>query len=102
MQTNFQVQWVPLPAEREGEWRHAIELIAEIIKEYAKTMSLELTQNQYRFAWLVPGDSETHYGSFLFSAPAEARDTEVAMKKTFGEYIIWLEDREHNRVDIPR
>jgi hypothetical protein len=101
MQTNFQVQWVPLPAEREGEWRHAIELIAEIIKEYAKTMSLELTKNQYRFAWIFPGDTETHYGTFLFDDPADARSTQGAMQMLFRNAVIWLEDREHNRVEIP-
>lgn len=102
MQTDFRIEWVPLPAEREGEWRHAIELIAQIIKEYAMTMNLESNQNQYRFVWIDPNKQGTQYGAFLFNSPAEAKDTEVALKKTFGEYIIWLEDREHNRVEIPR
>ncbi len=101
MQTNFQVQWVPLPAEREGEWRHAIELIAEIMKGYFMDMQIEET-NQYRFAWIFPGDTETHYGTFLFDDPAQARSTFGAMQILFRNAVIWLEDREHNRVDIPQ
>jgi len=101
MQTDFQVEWVPLPAERAGEWRHTIELIAEIIKGYYMTLQIDQT-NQYRLAWIDPSKEDTQYGTFLFNTPAEAKDTEYAMKKTFAEFIIWLEDREHNRVDIPQ
>jgi hypothetical protein len=36
------------------------------------------------------------------STPAEARPTEAAMKNAFSDYVIWLEDREHNRVEIPK
>lgn len=58
--------------------------------------------NEYRFAWLEPGKADVQYGSFLFNEPAEARDTNATMKKAFGDYVIWLEDREHNRVEIPK
>jgi hypothetical protein len=100
MQTDFQVQWVPLPAEREGEWRHAIELIAQIMKGYFMEMKLAET-NQYRFAWVFPGETQPHYGTFLFDDPAEARSTQCAMQMLFRDAVIWLEDREHNRVQIP-
>lgn len=101
MQTDFQVQWVSLPAEREGEWRHAIELIAEIMKGYFSQMQPD-EMNQYRFAWIFPGESETQYGTFLFSDPAEARSTQSTMQSMFCTAVIWLEDREHNRVEIPK
>jgi|CXWL01.1.fsa_nt_gi hypothetical protein len=101
MQTDFQVEFVPLPAEREGEWRQAIELIAEIMKGYFMNMQIAET-NQYRFAWIFPGDAETHYGTFLFDDPADARGTQNTMQMMFRNAVIWLEDREHNRVEIPR
>jgi hypothetical protein len=99
MQTDFRIEWVPLPAEREGEWRHAIELIAQIIKEYAMTIS---TTNTYRFAWIDPNKQGTQYGAFLFNSPAEAKEPMKIMKKLFRDFVIWLEDREHNRVEIPK
>jgi len=102
MQTDFRVEWVPLPAEREGEWRHAIELIAQTIKEYANTMNFDLTQNQYRFAWLDPRKEGTQYGTFLFNSPAEAAVSANVMQMLFRDFTIWLEDREHNRVEMPR
>jgi hypothetical protein len=69
MQTDFRVEWVPLPAEREGEWRHAIELIAKTIKEYAMTMNFESTQNQYRFAWIDPRKEGTHTARSCLEIP---------------------------------
>jgi hypothetical protein len=101
MQTDFRVEWVPLPTGREGEWRNAIELIAEIMKGYFMEMQFE-DLNEYRFAWIDPNKQGTQYGSFLFNDPAEARPTEAAMKNAFSDYVIWLEDREHNRVEIPK
>lgn len=100
MQTRFQVEWVPLPAEREGEWRHAIELIAEIMKGYF--LNMQVQENKYRFAWTFPGKTETHYGTFLFDDPAHARSTQSAMQMLFCNAVIWLEDRDHNRVEISK
>ncbi len=66
-------------------------------------MQPQITEtNLYRFAWLKPGETETQYGSFLFNEPADARDAEKAMQKAFAGFVIWLEDQEHNRVQIPR
>jgi hypothetical protein len=100
MQTNFKTMWVPLPAGRESEWRHAIELIIETMKKYFMDMQSD-EANQYRLAWIDPNKTDIQYGAFLFNSLAEAKDTEFAMKKTFGDFIIWLEDREHNRMEIP-
>lgn len=100
MQTDFKVEWVPLPAERESEWRHAIELIAEIMKGYAMHVQAQPAVNRYRFAWIDPRKKGTQYGTFLFNSPEEAKAPKNAMQIMFRDFIIWLEDREHNRVEI--
>lgn len=99
MQTDFKVQWVPLPAEREGEWRQSIELIAQIMKGYAMTVQ---TDNQFRFVWIDPKKEGIQYGTFLFNEPAQAKEPFKALKKLFSSFTIWLEDRDHNRVEMPR
>ena len=100
MQTDFQVQWVPLPAERQSEWRHAIELIAEIMKGYVMQIQTQHTVNRYRFAWIDPRKEGRQYGTFLFNTPEEAKAPKEAMKTMFSDFIIWLEDDQHNRVEI--
>lgn len=65
-------------------------------------MEMKIPQtNQYRFAWMFPGKTETHYGTFLFADPAEARSTYLTMQAFFCGAVIWLEDREHNRIELP-
>jgi hypothetical protein len=97
MQTDFRIEWVPLPAERAGEWRHAIELIAQIIKEYAMTLS---TDNLYRFAWTDPEKEGAQYGAWLFNSPAEAKEPLKVMQMLFRSFTIWLEDRNGKRVVV--
>ena len=97
MQTDFRVEWVLLPAERQGEWRHAIELIAEIIKEYVMTIE---TTKKYRFVWRFNAQSEIHYGSFLFDDPADAITTHNALKTMYPVVEIWLEDNAGNKIEL--
>jgi len=57
-------------------------------------------QNDYRLAWINPQVKGTQYGTYLFNQPTEASTAIKLLKKTFPDYVIWLEDREHNRVNI--
>jgi len=57
---------------------------------------------KYRFVLYNPFKRHTIEGNFLFEAPVDARDTQLALKETHVEYEIWLEDRDGNRVAIPR
>jgi hypothetical protein len=57
---------------------------------------------KYRLAWINPDMQGTQYGEYLFDVPSGARDTKAAMKKMFPDYVVWLEDHEHNRIEIPR
>lgn len=59
-------------------------------------------QCKYRLVWYCPDIRDAQYGKFLFMDPAEARGAEVAVKKTYPDYVVWLEDRDGNRVAIPR
>lgn len=89
MQTNFHVQWVPLPAEREGEWRHAIEMIAKIIKVEFDRM--DRTPFPYRLAWQDPSTGCTYQGTPLFQTPEDAKETKAALESMFPTCEVWVE-----------
>lgn len=57
-------------------------------------------QNDYRLAWVNPAVKGTQYGTYLFNEPKEASTAIKLLKKQFPNYIIWLEDREHNRIPV--
>jgi len=57
--------------------------------------------NQYRFVWVDPKKPGVQKGIFLFNDPSQAKEPLKAMKTLFSNFIIWLEDRENNRVEIP-
>lgn len=54
---------------------------------------------RYRLAWILPASTETQYGSFMFDIPAEAEQAKRVMQTAFGDIIVWIEDREHNRIE---
>lgn len=60
--------------------------------------------NQFKFRFMIynPFKRESIPGDFLFDEPKYARDTEIALIKCFPDHEIWLEDRDGNRVAIPR
>jgi hypothetical protein len=57
-------------------------------------------QNQLRFVWNNPEKEGIQYGTFLFNDPQDAEPALIAMRKEFPDCVIWLEDREHNRIQI--
>lgn len=57
-------------------------------------------QNEYRLVWNCLEKRGTQYGTFLFNDLMEAIPALSAMRKRFPDYVIWLEDREHNRIKI--
>jgi hypothetical protein len=57
---------------------------------------------KYRLAWISPDMCEPEYGKYLFDLPEGAADTVRALKSIFPDRVVWLEDHEHNRIEIPR
>lgn len=56
--------------------------------------------NKYCLAWV---DSNTHKygkGTFLFNEPQEAKTTIEQVQQQFPSYLIWLEDRESNKIEV--
>jgi len=56
--------------------------------------------NEYRLAWINPKSGNTDYGTFLFNEPKEATPTVAELKAAYPGLVIWLEDHEHNKVEI--
>lgn len=57
-------------------------------------------QNEYRLVWNNPNLKGVQYGAFLFNTRTEFEPALDALRKNFPDYVIWVEDREHNRVDV--
>ena len=66
----------------------------------AQQTKTKTDQNEIRFVWNNPEKKGIQYGTFLFNNAEEARPALLAMKREFPNCIIWLEDREHNKVHI--
>lgn len=58
--------------------------------------------NQFHLVWINTITSETGEGTFIFTEPADARDSIAIMRDQFPHCEIWLEDREHNKIEIPK
>lgn len=56
--------------------------------------------NKYRFVWINPDLQGIQYGTFLFNSPEDASPAKNAMEQNFPDYVIWLEDREHNKIEM--
>jgi hypothetical protein len=57
--------------------------------------------NEYHLVWIDPNKPAiTNKGTYLFNSPEEARTTIQEMEKSFPTFVIWLEDRECNKVEI--
>lgn len=52
-----------------------------------------------RLAWILPSSAETQYGSYMFDTPQEAEKAMHVMQAAFSDIIVWIEDREHNRIE---
>jgi len=59
-----------------------------------------VNENEMRLVWTCPKVEGVQYGAFLFNTKEEARGTLLRLKHAFPEYVIWVEDRESNRIDI--
>lgn len=57
-------------------------------------------QNEYRLVWTSPKLKDVQYGSFLFNSREEFEPALDGLRRHFSDYVIWVEDREHNRVDV--
>ena len=56
--------------------------------------------NEYRLAWVDTKTGKPGKGSFLFDRPIDAETTIEAVRKQFPNYLIWLEDRECNKIEV--
>lgn len=104
MEGYFTIAYLPVKYAYDVQYCRAIELISEIIKKEIDMQLDVIVKNQtsYRFAWRDLETGHVNKGTFLFNEPAEAHDTNIALKATFPNCEIWLEDRQGQRVEIPK
>ena len=67
---------------------------------YTQPIQTRTDQNEYRLVWVKPDTEGIQYGTFLFNDPQDAEPALIAMRKEFPDCVIWLEDREHNKVRV--
>jgi hypothetical protein len=89
MQSTIQIKWVPLPEERSSQWHHAIEVIAQIMRDEFNRMGQP--SFPYRLAWEDPATGRTHQGAPLFRSPDEATETKAALESMFPSWRVWVE-----------
>lgn len=59
-----------------------------------------VNENEMRLVWTCPEAEGIQYGAFLFNRKEEARFTLDKLRRSFPDYVIWVEDREHNKIDV--
>jgi hypothetical protein len=57
--------------------------------------------NDYRLVWidLNEGDGLPKKGTFLFAEPGDATGPIAKVREQFPSYLVWLEDRECNKIE---